>query len=488
MLALRPVTHATAKVVVGMAATMVVPAVVDWSSGSDNWRAFAVTGLLAALLGGLIMLATRGRERKMTVEQAFLLTTALWLVTSLVGAVPFMIGAPYASFTDAMFESMSGLTTTGTTVFPQLDALPPGANLWRAILHWLGGLGIVIVAMLFLPAMRVGGMQFFRSEGFDTMGKELPRALDMAAELTWVYIALTTACALAFLIAGMSPYDAVFHALSTSSTGGFSNHDASFGAHLRGAQYFACLFMIAASIPFIRVLQMAHGQPRPLFRDPQVRAYLRWIATAVAAILLWRWLTVGAPDGFEPLVRETVFNVISTFSGTGFGFGDVTLWGPFPLAVLIVCGLIGGCTGSTGCSMKVFRFLVLKEAVRVQLQRMSSPHRILPLRYDGRLLGQDVLDSVVSFMALFTLCFGLLIVGLSLTGLAPRTALTAAWTSIANVGPVWGPEVSGNGAVNQFPGAAKWLMITGMFLGRLELVAVLVLLLPRFWRSQAAAG
>ncbi|AXC48371.1 TrkH family potassium uptake protein [Paracoccus suum] len=488
MLALRPVIYATAKVVVGMAATMVVPMVVDWSEGNSNWHAFAIVSALTALVAGLIMTATRGHERSLTVEQAFLLTTALWSVCCVVGAIPFMVGAPHVGFTDAIFESMSGLTTTGTTAFPHLDALPPGANLWRAILHWLGGLGIVIVAMLFLPAMRVGGMQFFRSEGFDTMGKELPRAFDMAAELTWVYIAMTAACLVAFLISGMSPYDAVFHALSTCSTGGFSNHDASFGAHLRGAQYSACLFMIGASIPFIRLVQMVHGRPRALWRDPQVRAYLRWIGIAVVAIILWRWLNEGAPDGFEVLFRESLFNVISTFSGTGFGFGDVSAWGPFALGVLIVCGLIGGCTGSTGCSIKVFRFLVLKEAVRVQLQRMSSPHRILPLRYDGRPLEQDVLDSVVTFMTLFILCFGLLIVGLSLAGLAPRTALTAAWTSICNVGPVWGPGTSDNGAIDQFPGFAKWLLIAGMFLGRLELVSVLVLLLPRFWRSQVVAG
>ena len=486
MLAIRPVSRATAKVMTGMAGTMAVPAAVDYAAGNPNWLAFAATGLMIALLSGLVAVATRGPERPLTVEQAFLLTTTVWTVAALIGAIPFMVGAPHAGFTDALFESMSGLTTTGTTVFPHLDGLPHGTNLWRAILHWLGGLGIVIVAMLFLPAMRVGGMQFFRSEGFDTMGKELPRALDMAAELTWVYIALTAACFVAFLMGGMSAYDAGFHALATCSTGGFSNYDASFGAHDPGPQYAACVFMIAASVPFIRLVQMVHGQPAPLWRDPQVRAYLRWIAMATLAIMVWRALTGTAPDSGEALLRESLFNVISTFSGTGFGNGDVTAWGSFPLAVLIVCGLIGGCTGSTGCSMKVFRFLVLREAVRVQLQRMASPHRLLPLRYDGRLLGQDVLDSVVSFMALFTLCFGLLIVGLSLSGLAPRTALTAAWTSIANVGPVWGPEVSANGAVDGFNGFAKWLMIAGMFLGRLELVSVLVLFLPGFWRSQRA--
>lgn len=486
MLAIRPVIHACAKVAMALAGAMAIPAAIDWYHGDPNWQPFALIGMLTMLLGGLIVIATRGPERPLTIEQAFLLTTGMWAVAAVVGAIPFIIGSAPAGFMDGMFESMSGLTTTGTTIFPRLEVLSPGTNMWRAILHWLGGLGIVIVAMLFLPAMRVGGMQFFRSEGFDTMGKELPRALDMAAELTWVYIALTFAAFLTFLMTGMNVYDAGFHAMSTVSTGGFSNYDMSFGVHLAPAQYASCVFMILATVPFIRIVQAVHGTPQPLWRDPQVRAYLRWIVYATVAITVWRLVAMPRPEGgLEPLIRETVFNVVSTFSGTGFANGDVTQWGPFALAVLVVCGLIGGCTGSTGCSMKVFRFLVLKEAVRVQLQRMSSPHRILPLRYGGRTLDQDVLDSVVSFMALFMLCFGLLIVGLSLSGLAPRTALTAAWTSIANVGPVWGPEVSPSGAVDQFSAGAKWLMVLGMFLGRLELVSVLVLFLPRFWRSQS---
>jgi trk system potassium uptake protein TrkH len=305
----------------------------------------------------------------------------------------------------------------------------------------------------------------------------------MAAELTLIYVGLTGACAVAFLGAGMSGYDAMFHALSTCSTGGFSNYDASFGTHLRGAQYAACVFMILASVPFIRMVQFAHGNPRPLWRDPQVRAYLRWILVAATAILLWRAGRGEAP-GLEVLVRESLFNTVSTFSGTGFGLSDVTAWGAFPLAVLITVGLIGGCTGSTGCSIKVFRFLVLWEAVKAQIRRMRSPSRIVGMRYDGQVLEADVVDSVVSFFTLFILSFGLLIVGLSLTGLHPRTALTAAWTAIANVGPVWGPEVSGNGAVDQFPAPARWMMIVGMYLGRLEIITVVVLLLPRFWWNQ----
>ena len=462
---------------------MAIPMAIDAWNRDPNWQVFALSGLLLMLGGWMTQIATRAARDPLTMEQAFLLTASIWLVLPIAGALPFVLGAPHVSWTDAIFESMSGMTTTGATVFPHLDGLPRGANMWRALLHWMGGLGIVVVAMLFLPAMRVGGMQFFRSEGFDTMGKELPRVSDMAAELTLVYIGLTVACTVAYLAAGLDGYDAVFHALSTCATGGFSSYDDSFGAHLRGAQYVACLFMVLASVPFIRMVQLAHGSSTPLWRDPQVRAYLRWIAYATAAILLWRLSRTGTP-GLEALFRESLFNVISIFSGTGFGLGDATAWGTFPFAVLITVGLIGGCTGSTACSIKIFRFLVLWAAIKAQIARMRSPSRVVSARYDGRVLDMDVVDSVVSFFTLFILTFGLLIVGLSLTGLQPKTALTGAWTAIANIGPVWGPEVSGNGAVDQFPVAARWMMIAGMYMGRLEVVTVVVLLLPRFWWNQ----
>lgn len=240
--------------------------------------------------------------------------------------------------------------------------------------------------------------------------------------------------------------------------------------------------MVLASIPFIRMVQAMRGQFGPIWQDGQIRAYLRWMVYACAAVFLYRLLD-EAPDSLTGMLRETVFNTVSIFSGTGFASADVSAWGQFPLAVLFLCGLIGGCTGSTSCSVKVFRWLVLLQAVRAQIRRMQLPHRVYPLRFAGRVLEKDVIDSVIAFFTLFMLTFGLLIVALSLTGLHPRTALTAAWTSIANIGPVWGPEITGNGSVAQLPGAAKWLMIAGMYLGRLELIAVLVILLPRFWRG-----
>ena len=483
MIDLRPVVHPIGKIVVTFGAAMMLPLLVDWWHGNPHWGVFLQSGALTVVAGLLLSVATWGDYRSLTIQQAFLLTSGLWAVLPVFGALPFLLGQPDAAFVDAYFEAMSGLTTTGTTAFAELDVLPHGTHLWRAILHWTGGLGIVVVAMVFLPVMKVGGMQFFRSEGFDTLGKMLPRAGQIAAEMTRIYIMLTAACVVTYLLLGMTGFDAIVHAFATVSTGGFSNYDASFGAFLGPPEWAASVFMILASIPFIRMVQATRGQFTPIWRDIQIRAYLRWIGYACAIILVYRIVFLQHQGTFAEIARETVFNVVSTFSGTGFASTNVLEWGHLPLAVLIICGLIGGCTGSTGCSVKVFRYLVLLQAVRAQLRRMHSPHRVYALRYEGRPLSQDVVDSVMAFFTLFVLTFGLLIVGLSLTGLHPRTALTGAWTAIANIGPVWGPEITANGSIAQFPDSAKWMMILGMFLGRLELVSVLVLLLPRFWRG-----
>lgn len=480
---MRPVANTIGKLVIALGVMMAAPAFADGWRGDGHWQVFAGLGFAVALLGLLSAIATGGNaDRAMTIRQGFLLTAGAWLVVPALGALPFMLGEPGLGLTDAVFEAMSGVTTTGTTAIEGLDALPAGVNLWRAMLQWMGGLGIVVVAVAFLPAMRVGGMQFFRSEGFDTGGKDLPRAGDIAIEMTRIYVGLTLACMLVYSLLGMAPFDALLFALATCSTGGYAGFDASFGPYLGPAQYAAALFMFLATIPFVRMAQALRGELRPMLHDPQLFGYLRWTLYAIGLILAYRIFYRGE-TGLAGLLRETVFNTVSIFSGTGFSSTDVTQWGHLPFAVLIVVGLIGGCTGSTGCSVKVFRYQVLFEAVRAQIRRMHSPHRVSSPQMAGRVLTRDVIDSVMGFFTMFMLTFGLLIVALALTGLHPLTALTAAWTSIANIGPVWGPEIGATGAVSELPAAAKWLMVLGMYLGRLELIAVFVLLMPRFWRE-----
>ena len=482
MIDVRPVGFICGILLCILAAVMLLPMLADLATGSPHWLVFVQTSAITFVCGASLALAcANATGRGLTLHQSFLLATSVWVLLPVFGALPFLMGAPGASLTDALFEAMSGMTTTGTTVFQGLEHLPAGTLLWRSLLQWLGGLGIVIVALIFLPVMKVGGMQFFRSEAFDTLGKVLPRATDISLALVEIYLVLTLACAMAYWLLGMPAFEAVNHALTTIATGGFATSDASFGAYGPALQYAAVVFMLLGGLPFIRYIQIAQGSFAPMWRDLQVRAYLRWTAYIVTAIVAYR--TTQGDVLSEDLVRSVLFNTVSLFSGTGYGSADVGAWGSFALVLLMVAGFIGACTASTGCSVKVFRYLILLEAIRTEVRRLHSPHLVRPVRYDGRSVAPDVIAAVIVFFTLFLATFAALAVALSLTGLEIRTAITAAWTAIGNIGPAFGSEVSESGAVTDFPEVAKWLMIFGMLLGRLELLSVLVLFLPRFWRA-----
>lgn len=481
MLDTRPVIHLIGLLALTLGVLMLLPLLLDYSTGSGNWRAFAVSAFVTSLVGAVLAGSTRnaladGLGRR----QSFLLASGLWLVLPAFAALPFLFGAPNVTVTDAYFEALSGMTTTGTTVFVGLDDLPRGVLLWRSILQWLGGLGIVVVALVFLPVLRIGGMQHFQSEGFDTLGKIMPRVYDISLALLQVYLALTLAAIVCYMGFGMSGFDALNHGMTTVATGGFSTTDQSFAAFRGPLEYVSTVFMVLAGLPFIRLIQLMGGQPRALLDDIQVRAFLRWIGYAVAAIIAFRVMTDGGnlPD----ILRGTLFNVVTLFTGTGYGSEDVSSWGDFPLMVVMLAGFIGACTASTGCSIKVFRFLVLFEAIKLRMRQLGSPHQMVVLRLGGKRLDEDVVASVIVMFTAFAGIFALLAAALALSGLDTRTALTAAWTAICNIGPAFGPEVGPTGAVDQFSDSAKWLMILGMYLGRLEVLAVLVLFLPRFWR------
>ncbi|MGN0932270.1 TrkH family potassium uptake protein [Falsigemmobacter intermedius] len=480
MLDLRPVGYVIGLLTATLGALMLLPLAVDLLAGSANWRAFAGAAAITFCCGLFTAIACRNAiSGGLDLRQSFVLTTGVWVVLPLFAALPFTTGAPDLSGTDAVFEAMSGLTTTGTTVITGLDALPMGTNLWRAMLNWLGGLGIVIVALIFLPVMKVGGMQFFRTEGFDTLGKVLPRALDISKALLSIYLVMTLGCALAYRAFGMETFEAVIHALSALSTGGFSNRDTSFTEFAVPLHYVTVVAMILSTLPFIRFIQLFRGEVKPLWQDLQVRAYLRWTLYAIVMVLAWRVIRDAQP--FWPALHQSVFNVVSIFSGTGLLSGDPGQWGPLPFMVLLIVGFIGGCTSSTGCSVKVFRYLIMFRAITTQIRRLLQPAAVHPLRLQGRRVEQEVISSVIVFFTLFIATFAVLAIALSMTGLQPRTALTAAWTAIADIGPVWGPEVGPTGAVGGFPDPAKWIMTIGMLLGRLELVSVYVLFTIRFW-------
>ena len=285
MFDVRPVFNVVGLLVSCLGLTMLFPFALDLSRGNGHSGVFLECALITVLTGGMIYLATRREEaRGLTLQQTFLLTTGVWVALPLFGALPFVLGATDASYTDAFFEAMSGLTTTGATVFSGLDYLPDGLLLWRSILQWLGGIGIIVVAMVFLPELRVGGMQIFRSEGFDTFGKILPRATEIAAQIAWLYVALTAACAVVYIASGMRSFDAVLHAMTTIATGGFSSYDASFVRFGAATEYACVLFMCLAALPFVRYVQLINGQPSSLFKDTQVRMFFIILMVKIESI------------------------------------------------------------------------------------------------------------------------------------------------------------------------------------------------------------
>jgi trk system potassium uptake protein TrkH len=482
MLDLRPVGYVIGLLVAVLGATMILPLIADLIEGNGEWWVFLEAGAITTLVGGLTAIScANGVGSRLSIQQTFLLTTGVWLALPVFGALPFVLGATELRYVDAFFEAMSGLTTTGSTVISGLDGLPRGLLLWRGVLQWLGGIGIIVVAMVFLPELRVGGMQIFRSEAFDTFGKILPRAGEIASRISVIYLALTVACGLAYNAAGLSGFDAAVHAMTTVATGGFANYDSSFASLPPGAHYVAIIFMLLAALPFVRFVQLLAGQARPIIVDPQVRGFFLTAAALVLILSAWRFAQPGAAA--EATFRETLFNTVSLMTGTGYASADYMRWGPFAVTLLFFVGLIGGCAGSTACSIKIFRYQLLLASVRVQIQRVAAPHGVFTPRYAGRPVGTDIQNSVISFFVFFIVSLGLLACALSLTGLDFITSLSGAAAALANVGPGLGDTIGPAGNFGSLNDTAKWLLSAAMLIGRLELLAVYAILTVRFWRA-----
>ena len=396
-------------------------------------------------------------------------------------AIPFILGFTNANLVDAIFEAVSGITTTGSTVFNELDKMPKGLLLWRGILQWLGGIGIIVVAMVFLPELRVGGMQIFRAEGFDTLGKILPRATTIAFQISIIYVGITIACGLSYVLAGMNFFDAVVHAFTTVATGGFSNYDGSFSVFSWKVEYVAILFMILSALPFVRYVQLINGQGTAVFKDPQVKTFILLIILLV--LLSTFVLSIQLNLSFELVFRKALFNITSILTGTGYASTNYMLWGGFLVSLLFFVGLIGGCAGSTTCSVKIFRYQIVFASIASQLKRIHSPNGVFIPRYQGRQISDDILNSVLTFFVVFFASLGILAVLLSLTGLDLITSLSGAAAALANIGPGLGETIGPDGNFSSLSDTAKWLLIAGMLIGRLELMAVYILFTLKFWRN-----
>ena len=482
MIDFRPILLVIGLLLTTVAVLMGLPAIADAVTGHSDWRVFAASAGVTLFIGVTLMLSTRTGGVQFNLRQAFIFTTLSWLVIATFGALPFAFSGLGLSYTDAFFEAMSGITTTGSTVIVGLDNAPPGILLWRALLQWLGGIGIIVTAVAILPMLQVGGMQLFRMESSDTSDKVLPRVAQIATWIGALYFVLTVICALALWGAGMSGFDAIAHAMTTIATGGFSTSDNSVGQFDSALiDAITTLFMIVGSLPFVLYLQAVRGRTGDLLRDSQVHWFLGSLATFILIITLWQWL--GNSEGFAPALRHAAFNVTSIMTGTGYTTADFGQWGGFSVAVFFFLMFVGGCAGSTTCGIKIFRFQVLYATARAQMGRLLQPHGVFIPLYNRRPIPESVAMAVMSFFFVFVLVFAILALLLGMLGLDFLTSVSGAAAAIANVGPGLGEIIGPSGHFASLPDAAKWVLAAGMLLGRLELFTVLVLFSPAFWRG-----
>ncbi|MBG05712.1 MAG: potassium transporter TrkH [Rhodospirillaceae bacterium] len=464
-----------------LAVAMCLPAIADVAADNPDWQVFLTAAVFTLFVGGTLALSSRGNIRTITPRQGFVLTTTLWLVIPAFAALPFAFADMDLSYTDAFFESMSGLTTTGSTVIRSLDVAPPGVLIWRALLQWLGGIGVIAMAIAILPLLRIGGMQLFRMESSDRSEKAMPRTTQLVAYIAFIYLAASVVCAIAYWAAGMRGFDAIAHAMTTIATGGFSTYDASI-AHFESPviEYIGVVFMLVGSLPFVLYLRALRGNARPLIRDDQVRLFLLIVIIAIFAVAYYRY-EAGVEIGTA--LREAAFNVVSIITGTGYATADYGAWGSFGLMMFFFLMFVGGCAGSTTCGIKIFRFQVLYATAVTQVRRLLEPHGVYLAYYNRKPIPEEVSASVMAFFFLYVLSYAVIAIALGLIGVDFLTAASGAATAISNVGPGLGPTIGPSGTFATLSDGAKWILSAGMLLGRLELFTVVVLLLPSFWRD-----
>ena len=461
---------------------MVLPALVDAAAGNPDWAVFATTAALTLFVGVSLLIANRGPRFDMQVREAFLLTTIAWIVAAGAGALPIAFSGLGLSFTDAYFEAMSGITTTGSTVIVGLDSAPPGILLWRSLLQMLGGIGFMVLAVAVLPFLKVGGMQLFRMEFSDKSEKVLPRAAQVASSIAAIYFALIAIDATLLWLAGMTGFEAVCHAMTTLATGGYSTSDGSIGHfHSVSIEVITTVFMLLGGMPFVLYLEFIRGRPWRLAEDSQVRGFLGIYAASVTVLALWQWL--GGQEPLGKAIRETTFTVASIITTTGFVTADYQMWGAFAMFVVLCLTVVGACTGATAGGIKVYRLEVLYQTVKAQIRRLIQPHGLFEPHYGRKPLPEAVVNSVLGFFFLYTMTFAVLSLALGAMGLDFLTTVSGVATAMGNVGPGLGAIIGPEGNFATVPDGAKWLLSLGMLLGRLELFTVVVLLLPAFWRG-----
>ena len=466
------------QVILGFA--MIIPVVAQLIYQEFD-SSFISSGIITIVFGVLFFLSNLDHDKKLNLPQAFLLTALSWLSIAIFGSLPFLFSNLNLSITDSFFESMSGITTTGSTIIQDLEIAPKSILLWRAILQWLGGIGIIVMAITLMPIMNVGGMQLFKISSNDTAEKILPKSKQISIRLIIIYSILTFICAFFYKLFGMNFFDSLTHSMTTIATGGFSNYNQSIG-------YFdsflieitSMIFIILGSIPFIAYIKFLNGDKKIFFSDTQVVAFLKVTFFSIIALSIYLFFSKGFQN--ESL-RSISFNVISILTGTGYVTKNFDQWGNFPLIFFLILMFIGGCAGSTACGIKIFRVQLLYRFLLNQLKKIIYPRGVFVIKYDKNIIDDKFMSSVISFIFLYVIIFFSLTAILSLTGLDFVTSISGAATSISNVGPGLGDTIGPNGNFSSLENSSKWVLSLGMILGRLELFAILVLFIPSFWRK-----
>ena len=449
----------------------------------ENSHSFLSSSLITIFIGILFILTNFQKEYRLNLQQTFLFSTLAWISIAIFGSIPFIFSSLNLSFSDAFFESMSGITTTGSTIIENLDKTPKSILLWRAIMQWLGGIGIIVMAITVLPLLKVGGMQLFKIESSDNPEKILPRTIEIASIIISIYLVLTFSCAILYWVFGMSIFDSIAHSMTTIATGGFSTHNDSIGYFKNSnIEIIATIFIILGSIPFISYLKLIKGNKKIFFQDVQIRGMIYLLI--ISSIIMFVYLLFNNQEIFLiERLRIATFNVVSILSGTGYVTDDFSLWGKFPLIFFLFLMFIGGCAGSTACGIKIFRIQILFLFLNNQIKKLISPNSIFIMKYNKQKISERFMNSVIIFIFAYLFLFVIISMLLSITGLDFLSAISGAATSISNVGPGLGEMIGPNGNFKAIPDISKWILSFGMLLGRLELFAVLVLFLPSFWRS-----
>ena len=458
---------------------MLIPIIVQFFFNELD-SSFLGASIVTIIFGILFSLSNLDHDKKLNLQQAFLLTALSWLNIAIFGSLPFVFSSVNFSFTNAFFESMSGITTTGSTIISNLEIMPKGILLWRAILQWLGGIGIIVMAITLMPIMNVGGMQLFKISNNDTSEKILPKSKEIALRLIYIYSILTFLCAVSYKILGMNIFDSITHSMTTIATGGFSNYNDSIGFFDSfSIEISAMIFIILGSLPFITYIKFLSGDKKIFFSDIQIKSFLKIILLSI--IILSIYMMVN--DTAQLNLRSILFNVVSILTGTGYVNAQFDNWGGFPLVLFIGLMFIGGCAGSTTCGVKIFRIQILYSFISNQLKKIIYPKGIFILKYNYQPIDQKFIASIISFIYMYLIIFFIITALLSLSGLDFITSISGAATSISNVGPGLGSIIGPNGNFSSLPDVSKWILSMGMILGRLELFAILVLFLPSFWRN-----